>query len=251
MMAGENPYEAAVAGALLNGRTAQAQTFADQVRPIVPAAVAGAIDRALAAARTGAGAQQAGTDLSSVNAISAAPAAIAATSPPPQATHGETAAVGYFNWLLHNSHNVALYYGACNTTCHTDGYWDADLNASVFYASSEGLHWYNYVTYGGGISATLQKWQVRLFRDISGGTPDTDEHTLPCSHTSISAECNNNLGTGQGYVQGHWYYIRVDYTEQPNNGDPSGSLQIQTRRYQVVNQSSYDWEFQSYRYFGN
>ena len=250
-----------MSGALLDGRVAQAQVFANDVRSQVPANVSSTIDGAVSSAST-LGADQAGTNLSDSNATaatssSASPATTTTTttttaaSAPAQANNGETAAIGYFYWILHNSHNVKLYYGACNSNgCHTDGDLSADLDSNVFYAAESGMHWYNYVTQDSGTSATITKWEVRLFRDITNSA-DTDEYTVPCSHTSVSAECNRYLGRGQGYVQGHWYYIRVDDTLDPNNSDPASSFQIQNRRYDVINSSSYDWEYLSYKYHGN
>lgn len=209
----------------------------------VHAALSGVTQRPAAAA-------QLGSLLSEHNAASAdAAAAVVPAANPPQAANGQTAAVGLFNWLLHNSYHVPIYYGYCTINgCTTVGNWDFTQTASVFYSSTKGMSYSGEIYYGSGTKATLSGVKVRLYRDVTNSS-DTYEASLSCPTSGSSFDCTSEFGTGQGNYAGHWYYLQLDITSNPS-GYPTNAFQMQTRRYLVVSNPS-DWEFKSYQYYGD
>lgn len=245
-----NPVQAAVAGALIDGHVTQARNFMNQTTIALPAAVRTNINAALASSTGPAKAAAQGSLLSQQNEQAAAKvSAVVPASVPAQAQHGETAATGLFYWLLHNSYHVPVYYGQCSTTsCTTGGSWDFTQTSNVFYSSTQGMAYSGEIYHNSGVSATLSGIQIRLFRDVSGGS-DTDETSMTCPTSGSSFNCSGHFGPGQGNYQGHWYYLRLDETTHPS-GYASSSFQMQTRRYLVVSNPS-DWGFKSYSYYGN
>lgn len=222
----------------------------DGVENAVSADVAVALQAAVDSATSIGAAKEAGSALAAKNAADsdvALPVAPAAT-PPAQATHGETAAKGYYSWLLHNSNNVPVYYGDCTAygeACDTGGSWNFSMNANTIYSATDGILWSDYITHRSGVSSELLDVSVTLYRDVTG-SPDTDEGSLSCASYGSSHDCSGY--SKRGNVTGHWYYWEFDCVNSPV-GYPQSSFQVQTRRYENLGNSN--WTFESFKYFGN
>lgn len=249
--AGQNEYVAAVANALASGHTQQAQRFVSKLHGVAAEAARTALASALDATSP-ADASKAVSTLYSTKASSAARASTTQATPavtaPAQARNGETAAVGYYNWLLHDSYNVPVYYGECSSysgSCTTYGSWDFTLTANTTDVGDNGMLFSSEIAHRSGVSATLSGVSVRLCRDVTGGG-DTYEATLPCPTSGSSFSCTK--GTKSGNVVGHWYYLELNITTHPS-GHAASTFQVQTRRYKNV--SPQIWQFLSYQYFNN
>lgn len=238
MTAGDNPYKAAVASALRMGRLNAARHFDQISRSGVSTTVAREIAAALKVAATD---PSGAADL--LDGGNAPTEIRAAASRPPESENGETKAISLYKWELHGSTRTRVYYGECDPRCHSDGSEWFDLQADSYHPS-DGAHWYHKITYASGDPVRITSLKVRLMRDVRHGS-DTTKQTLKCTSSGMPVECSHY--SRKGTQKGHWYYFRLDLTNNPH-GDAPSVYQGQTRRYDVVN--SHNWQFIAAEYGG-
>lgn len=248
--AGTSPVVAAVANQLRLGHVDIARRFVSAVGPHESLATQTLLRRAVTQAGGGqasAAAEQ--LDAANVpNSVYASPAgtarAEAAAPKPPQAGNGETKAVSLYKWELHGSTNVPVYVGKCSTNgCQTLTVMTYDLQADTYFPA-DGAQYIAGITPKSGVTNNMTGIKLRLFRDVTH-SPDTDEATAPCASSGTRYHCD--WRTRSGTTVGHWYYFRLDLTDNPSGG-PSSTYQGQTRRYDVIN--SGNWQFIAYNYGG-
>lgn len=159
---------------------------------------------------------------------------------PPQAKHGECCAVTRYNWELHGSSSVNIYYGDCLNSCETDGWIVAtNVNSNTNFAPD--AYWNSGYGQGSGEHASFSNHKVRVFEDITNAS-DPVKGTLGCTTSGYSAlDCQGTVRSPT--LVGHWYYYREDFHLDYFSG--AVNVQIQSRRWEVLDGGT-NWQFKAF-----
>jgi hypothetical protein len=168
-----------------------------------------------------------------------------ASSVPAQARNGQTKATGDYSWLLHNSHDVKVYYGWCDQVhCETDGYLRVDWWADLYYGDDFNFGLDNFTDEGQSVS--MSNASVAMRRDINN-FPDITTKTLDCPTNGYNNyRCFANPSIP--HSTGDWYYLRWKF--KGTFGSHSQDFDIQTRRAKVTSIDPYNDKFPAHDLLG-
>jgi hypothetical protein len=168
-----------------------------------------------------------------------------ATSEPKQATDGDPKATSLYEWLFHNNSATPIFYGECSpSSCTTGGYFVVNDSANV--VGPPTVSFSSIIKQGGGQGAAFSNSTVRIFDDESGKS-DPDEYSTTCAVAGGNTKISCTLFPEPSVTIGSWYYYRQDFTACTAIAG-CGDIQIQTRRWKVVN--SQEYELIAYEYGG-
>lgn len=237
--AGDDPAEAAVFGALLQGRVSQAEGFfrthkaglSDEVRRQITAALA-------AERRTPGG----GADLlSERDRAPGGPITIQAD----QDDNGACCATTPYLWELGGSSGTTITWGYYNANGQwvTVGKLNVEMSASIFLEPD--VAFYSRYAVASGPGVYFSKNEVLMRRDINNATDSTIK-SFSCSTGSAPISCNSTRTTP--LTTGYYYYTRNRFTFKAS-GYPEFSAEYQSRRW--VTKSGSTWPvFPAYELYG-